>query len=161
MTGCESDQFERRSGTVDQRVHDGNGRGFDPLPKNLVVLKTREREFDHRGEVFHAGRERLGESVSQVASLANDGLSGIIWKTDGGLPMVRGVAKIYFRVGRIREGRCSREEREIPFDARCWHGGGSAGSNQGTHELPAVHGRSFSSRNPNRGMRPARALSES
>jgi hypothetical protein len=57
MTGCERDQFEPRSGTVDQRVHDGNGRGFDPLPKNLVVLKTREREFDDRAEVFHASGE--------------------------------------------------------------------------------------------------------
>jgi hypothetical protein len=42
------------------------------------------------------------------------------------LLMLRGVAKIYFRVGRIREGRCRRERREIPVDARCWHGGGSA-----------------------------------
>jgi len=52
MTGC-----ERRSGTVDQRVHDWIGRGFDPLPKNLVVLKTREREFDDCAEVFHASGE--------------------------------------------------------------------------------------------------------
>ena len=28
--------------------------------------------------------------------------------------MVQGVAKIYFRVGRIRQGRCSREGRAIP-----------------------------------------------
>src|ERR1700690_1390623 len=104
MTGCECDQFERRCGTVHQRVNDGNSGRFDPLPKNLVVLKTREREFNDCAEVFHASGERLCESVSQVTSLANDGLFGIVWKTDRRLLVAWGVAKIHLRVGGIGGG---------------------------------------------------------
>jgi hypothetical protein len=98
--------------------------------------------------------------------LANDGLFGIVWKTDRRLLVARGVAEIYSRVGRIREGRWLREEREIPVDARYWHGGGSAGRNQGSHELSAVQfsviqSHSFSSRNANCGRRLVPTLSAS
>src|SRR5579862_727055 len=161
MAGCECDQFERRRGTVDQCVHDGNGRGFDPLSKNLVVLKTRQRKLDDRAEVFHTGGERLDVSISQVTSLANDGLLGVVWKTDGGLLVAWGVAKIYFRVARICESGWHRRGMGILVDARCRHSGGSTGSDQSSDELAAIQGHLFSSRNPNCGTRLVRALSES
>jgi len=83
VMGCESDQFQSRRRPVDQRVNDGNAGRFGPLTKNSVVLKTSEREFDDGAEVFHASGERLAESVSQVAGLANDGFPGIVGETDG------------------------------------------------------------------------------
>jgi len=93
--------------------------------------------------------------------LVNDGLLGIVWKTDGGLLVVRGVAEINVRVGRIRKGCWQRQGNGIPVDARRWYGGGSSGSKQGTYELSAVQGHAFSSRNPNYSMRLMRSLSES
>src|SRR5271166_3447539 len=119
MTGSKCDQFEGRRGTLNQRVHDGSIGRFDPLPKNFIVLKTREREFDDRAKVLHAGGERFCVSISQVTRLANDGLFGIVWKTDRRLLVAWGVAKIYFRVGRIRGGCWCGEVRESPVDARC------------------------------------------
>src|ERR1039458_8359173 len=134
MTGCECDQFERRCGPLDQRVHDGNLRRINPLPKNLVVLKTREGEFDHHAEVFHPRGAQFREWVSQFTTLANDGLPGIVWKTDRRLLVAWGVAKIYFRVRRIRERCWRRDVKELRVDAWCWRGGSSAGCNERSEE---------------------------
>ncbi len=45
---------------------------------NLAVLKTREREFDRRGDVFHAGRERLGEAPDATRPVTNCRRSKVI-----------------------------------------------------------------------------------